>query len=72
MICTTYFLTFFSELIPPTGKDNDFDYLQGCESTKMYHIAFDLYSINLQRLMRYARRRSIGKGVEGLIYSLNE
>ena len=21
MICTTYFLTFFSELIPPTGKD---------------------------------------------------
>ena len=29
MICTTYFLTFFSELIPPTGKvihcylDND-------------------------------------------------
>ena len=20
MICTTYFLTFFSELIPPTGK----------------------------------------------------
>jgi hypothetical protein len=23
MICTTYFLTFFSELIPPTGKDNE-------------------------------------------------
>ena len=22
MICTTYFLTFFSELIPPTGKTN--------------------------------------------------
>ena len=22
MICTTYFLTFFSELIPPTGKIN--------------------------------------------------
>lgn len=22
MICTTYFLTFFSELIPPTGKYN--------------------------------------------------
>ena len=21
MICTTYFLTFFSELIPPTGKE---------------------------------------------------
>lgn len=21
MICTTYFLTFFSELIPPTGRD---------------------------------------------------
>ena len=22
MICTTYFLTFFSELIPPTGKSS--------------------------------------------------
>jgi len=60
------------KLLVDTQKDNDFDYLQGYESTKMYHIAFDLYSINLQRLMRYARRRSISKGVEGLIYSLNE
>ena len=24
MICTTYFLTFFSELIPPTGYNYDF------------------------------------------------
>ena len=23
MICTTYFLTFFSELIPPTGKSKE-------------------------------------------------
>ena len=23
MICTTYFLTFFSELIPPTGKETN-------------------------------------------------
>ena len=25
MICTTYFLTFFSELIPPTGIDTKFE-----------------------------------------------
>lgn len=60
------------KLLVDTQKDNDFYYLQGSESTKMYHIAFGQYSVNLQRLMRYARRRSIGKGVEGLIYSLNE
>jgi altronate dehydratase len=29
MICTTYFLTFFSELIPPTGIDYIIEVING-------------------------------------------
>lgn len=38
MICTTYFLTFFSELIPPTGYNKKASGLQGGESVKLHYI----------------------------------
>lgn len=47
--------------------DADFDYLMGAESQNMFNLAFDLFSINLQRLMRYARRRNIEQEINKLI-----
>lgn len=55
------------KLLVDTQKDADFDYLRGAESLNMYQLAFDLYSINTQRLMRYAKRRGIGQEVQQLI-----
>ena len=45
------------KLLVDIQKDADFDYLRGAESLYMYQMAFDLYTINTQRLMRYAKRR---------------
>ena len=33
----------------------------------MYQMAFELYNINTQRLMRYAKRRGIGQEIQELI-----
>lgn len=55
------------KLLVDTQKDSDFDYLQGAESLYMYQMAFELYNINTQRLMRYAKRRGIGQEIQELI-----
>ena len=55
------------KLLVDTLKDADFDYLRGTESSNMYKLAFDQYSINIQRLMRYAKRRNIGQIINELI-----
>ena len=60
------------KLLVDTQKDPDFDYLRGSESLNMYHLAFDQYSINTQRLMRYARRRNISQEIDVLIKQLKE
>ena len=52
-------------------KDADFDYVRGAESQYMYQMAFDLYTINTQRLMRYARRRGISKEIQILLNQVN-
>lgn len=52
-------------------KDADFDYVRGAESQYMYQIAFDLYTINTQRLMRYARRRGISQEIQILLNQAN-
>ena len=44
------------KLLVDTQKDADFDYLRGVESLNMYWLAFDQYSINTQKLLRYAKR----------------
>ena len=43
MICTTYFLTFFSELIPPTGI-----YL--CFNPQIYSIIFIFVKLKRQKI----------------------
>ena len=57
------------KLLVDTQKDADFDYLRGAESLYMFQMAFELYTINTQRLMRYAKRRGIGQEVNELIRS---
>lgn len=48
-------------------KDPDFDYLQGSESFYIFRAANELYNINFQRLMRYAKRRGAGDEINTLI-----
>ena len=55
------------KMLVDTQTDADFDYLRGAESQNMFNLAFDLFSINLQRLMRYARRRNIEQTIKKLI-----
>ena len=47
------------KLMVDIQKDADFDYLRGTESLHFFQIAFELYTINTQRLLRYAKRRGI-------------
>ena len=55
------------KLLVDTQKDADFDYLRGSESLNMFQLAFDQYSINTQKLVRYARRRNISLEIQELI-----
>lgn len=55
------------KLLVDTQKDADFDYLQGAEALYMFQMAFELYTINTQKLMRYAKRRNIGQEINELI-----
>lgn len=55
------------KLLVDTQKDADFDYLRGSESLNMYQLVFEQYSINTQRLMRYAKRRCISQEIQELI-----
>lgn len=48
-------------------KDADFFYLQGIETTYMYQAAFDLYTINIQKMLRYAKRRGAYESTVSLI-----
>ena len=57
------------KMLVDTQSDADFDYLRGSESQYMFQQAFDLYAINIQRLMRYARRRNISEGIQSLVNS---
>jgi len=66
--CGRYSDPTLEKLLVDIQKDADFDYLQGAESLYMYQMAFDLYTINTQRLMRYAKRRGISQEIKELIY----
>lgn len=55
------------KMLVDTQKDADFDYLRGAESQYMFQMAFDLYTINTQRLFRYARRRGIEQEIHELL-----
>ena len=57
------------KLLVDTQKDVDFDYMQGSEAFYLYKMALNQYSVNYQRLMRYAKRRNIGVKIEALLNS---
>lgn len=48
-------------------KDDDLDYMRGAEEYYMYQMAFDLYMVNIPKILRYARRRGISDTVSKLI-----
>ena len=56
------------KLLVDIQKDEDFDYMQGTEITYMYQTAFDLYTVNTPKMLRYAKRR----GAYDSTYSLIE
>lgn len=54
------------KLLVDIQADADFDYLRGEESQNMFNQAFSLFSINVQRLMRYSRRRNLEQKIQSL------
>lgn len=52
--------------------DADFYFLRGTESIYLFDNANSFYSINFQRLMRYAKRRGAKDIFDGMIKQLNE
>lgn len=52
-------------------KDDDLDYMRGTESLYMFRTAFDLYVVNIPKLLRYARRRGAYESTHSLITQLD-
>lgn len=52
-------------------RDTDFFYLQGSEGDRIIENAFNLYTINRNRLFRYADRRKVKKELSSILESLN-
>ena len=52
-------------------RDTDFFYLQGSESDRIIENAFNLYTINSNRLFRYADRRKVKKELLSILENLN-
>ena len=52
-------------------RDTDFFYLQGSESDRIIENAFNLYTINRNRLFRYADRRKVKKELSSILENLN-
>lgn len=51
--------TTIEKLLVDIQKDSDFFYLQGYETMNMIKNAFSLYSINVDKMLRYASRRGL-------------
>ncbi len=60
------------KLLIDIHTDADFFYLQGMESYYILENAFNLYTINENRLLRYASRRGIKEEILSQINSLNK
>ncbi len=52
-------------------RDTDFFYLQGSESDHIFENAFNLYTINRNRLFRYADRRKVQERIIVILENLN-
>lgn len=60
------------KLLVDIHKDVDFFYLQGTESSHILDNAFNLYTINETKLLRYAGRRGIKEEMKSNIESLSK
>ena len=58
------------KLLVDLQKDQDFFYLQEAEGLNIFSNALSLYTINENRLLRYASRRGIRKEIETIIQSI--
>ncbi len=59
------------KLLIDIQKDDDLDYMRGTESLYMFRTAFDLYVVNIPRLLRYAKRRGAYESTYSLITQLD-
>ena len=59
------------KLLVDIRRDKDFDYLSGEESVRMFENAFNMFSINITKLLRYAGRRGARTEFENEIKELN-
>ncbi|MBO7067338.1 MAG: type IV toxin-antitoxin system AbiEi family antitoxin domain-containing protein [Bacteroidaceae bacterium] len=59
------------KLLVDLQKDSDFFYMQEAEGTNIIRNALSLYTINENRLLRYAGRRGLKKEFETIIESIN-
>jgi len=59
------------KLLVDIFRDTDFFYLQGSEGDRIIENAFNLYTINRNRLFRYADRRKVKKELSSILESLN-
>lgn len=52
------------KLLVDIRRDKDFDYLAGEESIRMLNNAFNMFSVNVTKLLRYAGRRGVREEFE--------
>ena len=55
------------KLLVDIQRDKDFDYMQGLELTYIFEAAYNLYSVNTPKMLRYARRRNTYNSTFSLI-----
>lgn len=59
------------KLLVDIRRDKDFDYLAGEENVRMLNNAFNMFSVNVTKLLRYAGRRGVREEFELEINRLN-
>lgn len=59
------------KLLVDIRRDKDFDYLAGEECLRMLENAFNMYSLNTTKLLRYAGRRGVREELENELNGLN-
>ena len=59
------------KLLVDIRRDKDFDYLAGEECARMFENAFNMYSLNTTKLLRYAGRRGVRVELENELNGLN-
>jgi len=59
-------------LVDIVAEKEIFYFLQGYEMSEIYQNAYEKYTININKLMRYAKRRNKYTEVNSLLYRLNE